>query len=246
MRRVRAERWGVTLIEIIVALALIAVVSAVLFSLVSGTLRFTSQSRAVSVSLEGVADVEGYLNDVLRYARQVYGELAVEVEIDDELEPLVCSLSTGRCVAVVIPVVDDSVAASIIDFDLLLLVVTEIGDLYEADGLSRGWRGNHTLALLEYRIESMCDAGGLTIEACAASLAPDKLPSTTFENPPGVLLIGLDDQDGTIEFFSEVQPALLRLTLSARAGVGRTETPVVRQSSVALQVLVREVAAGLD
>lgn len=234
-KRRRSLRGGFTLVEVLVALAIMGVVLAGLFSLISGTLRFTSLSRAVSVSLEDVADAEGYLNDTLRYARQVYERLTVQIDGDN----FECRISSGRCVAVTVPVVDDTNAANIIDFDLVVLLVDEIGDLYEADGLRRGWAGRETLALIEYRILGIC--GSMSVTACAGSLGPDSLPTTVVTEEPGVLLTGLDDRNGEVDFIAEISPALLELTLSARAGAGRTETLLLRRSSVSLQVLVREV-----
>lgn len=241
---------GFTLVELLVALLLLSVISAGLLALTTGTLRFTARSQAGSMAIEDVADAEGYLMDRLRAARAVYQSVVVDLGGSDfECRTTPSDSSPrGRCIAVVSPVLGPAEDEPIIDFDLSVFAVVPIGTLYAAEGLQRGWAGDDTLALVEYRVEEIC-GGCSTLPADVLESLPSASDTT------GFLLGGLvdslnGDPDDLVEFFrvavvGEVDESgagglqEITITLVVRAGAGAAESQVLRQTSVPVEVIVR-------
>lgn len=228
---------GFTLIEVLVAMALLGVVAAGMLALTRGSLRFTGLSSAMSVTIEDIADAEGYLSDTFRNAKAVFSTMQLldaggSVVVDCDLA------ATGRCVAVLTPVQDTSDAAQpIVDYDLSVFSIEPIDDRYEADGLPRGWEDADTLALFEYRISGVCSG------TCTAVPGTLTAAQRTWSGSVGYLVGGLSEVDGDgnpVAFFAQPNTSSLVINLVARADAAAGQPFVVRRTPVALQVSVRE------
>ena len=237
--RQRNPKQGFTLVELLVAIALLGIILTGLLSLVRGSLRFTSLNSAVSFSVEDVADAEGYLTDKFREAKLVLANIAVLSPGGATLYDCQ-TLVTNDCVGVLSPVVDTSQASQpIVNFDLSVFVVQPIDALYEDEGLPRGWEGADTLALIEYRNENLC--------ATACDSVPGLLPlstaNRTIDDPPGFLLGNLAATNGAgadVAFFDVIEGGTnLFLNFVVRADSSTSNPYVVSQTPVALQVAVR-------
>src|SRR5690606_24264128 len=108
-----------------------------------------------------------------------------------------CGADPGTCISVLTPVVDTGDPGQpIVDFDLSFFNVEPIGTLYATDGLPRGFEGEETLALLEYRVQNVCAIAGTA--PCSSAPITLSAAQRTFDGTPGYLVGGLSatDADG--------------------------------------------------
>ena len=246
---IRERSAGFTLVELLVALAIVSVVLAGMLSLTRVTLGYTGLSTSIATSVEDVAQTEGYLADAFRAAKSVY--TSETLLASDGATPLVdCdTASSGRCIAVLTPVTDLATAGQpIMDFDLSFFSVEPIGTRFADVGIPRGWDGEDTLALLEYRIENVCAIEGMA--PCFTVPTTLSAAQRTLSDAPGFLVGGISATDGSgasIETFNVnatgaggTTSLVMRLATRADSSFGQPYT--VRETPVELQVSVR----GLD
>ena len=231
----KRDRIGFTMVEVLVAMFILSVITAGLFALTSSTLRFTGLTRAISTSVEDIADAEGYLSDTLRTAKAVYTSASVDIVGSGTYNCV--DTNGGRCIAALTPVLGSGADEPIENFDLSMFAVIPIGTLYAAEGLDRGWQGVDTLVLVEYRVSNIC-AG-----VCSTPPSPAAWVGTPL--PVGVLLGGLSDEDAAandVAFFSV--PATgeytVQVSIVARANAQARQPFVIKETPVALQVAIRD------
>lgn len=232
------QRLGVTIVELLVALSILGIVLAVLFSVSRSTLRFTGTTSAVSTSLADLSDAEAYLTDAFRNAKVVLSDFTL-LEADGATTLATCSLlADGDCIGVLIPVVDTTTTAQpIVNFDLSAFFVQEVGDTFEDLGIAPGWQGDSTLTLVEYRVESLCSS------PCGAFSDALSTAQRTVTLEPGYVIGGLSATDGNgddVLVFDLVDEVNLLMTFVVRASDGRANPYVVSRSPVALQVTIRD------
>ncbi len=254
-------RRGLTILEVLVALLLFSFILAGLFALTRSTLRFTGTSVAAASSITNVSKAEAYVADLFRVAKAVFGTLDVEVAPGNVLQ---CRLEgdadpddpipAGRCIELLIPVVDDDgTVQRIIDYDLSVISVEEIGSRFEGAGVERGFDGETTLAMFEYRAFGLCGTGGPSpAPQCTPGVGVLNLESgatVPVVDAEGLLLVGISPVNaaGTASpTFRLAGDDVASRTLLMRFIVrshGPTGSPfTVRESAVALEVAVRGLA----
>ena len=236
---------GVTLVEILVALVLLSFVFAGLLALTRSTLRFTGLSVAVADSITDVAKAEGYVADLFRVAKAVYGSIDVGIASGGSVACRLEGAVPGRCIGLLIPVVnDDGGVQQIVDYDLSVLSVEPIADRFETAGVPRGFDGEDTLTLFEYRSNGLCAA--LTIDPCVPATVSTVISASPAVADVGILLGGISALNAggdAVRTFALAgddaasRTLLLRFIVRAHGPTGSPFT--VRESSVALEVGVR-------
>ena len=236
---------GFTLLELLVAMALLGVALTGVLALTRGTLGFTGLTTAIATSVEDVSQAEGYLADTFRAAKAVY---TAQKMLDSGGNVILdcATASGGRCISLLTPVVDaGAVGQPIVDYDLSFFSVEPIGSRFADVGIPRGWNGASTLALFEYRIEDVCAiAGSAPCSTIPGTLSADQ---RTFNGEAGFLVGGMsarDASDTLVETFEinstgagGTTSMVLRMVTRADSNVGQPFT--VRETPVELQVSVR-------
>lgn len=230
---------GFTLIEVLVSLLVLSFVLAGLFSLTRSTLRFTGLTRAMSTSIEDIADAEGYLTDMIRNAKAVYGSASVPgFSCNNTTAPI------GRCIAVVSPVLGTGVGQPITNFDLSVFSVQDIGNLFLATGLDRGWigPGGERLALVEYRVTELCGVSGCS-QISQIPGAPNVRTGNVTVDVGFLLgsLAAVDESGAGVVFFDAPEDAeyTVQVSIVVRADAQASQPFVVKRTPVALQVAMR-------
>lgn len=241
-------RRGFTIVELLVALALVGFLLTGLLALTRSALGFTGLSSAISTSVQSIAEAEGYLADKFRLAKRV--DASEQLLASDGTTLIDCqtsgsgSVPPGRCLTILTPVVSAGGDQAIIDFDLSVFNVQPIEDLYAANGIPRGYDGEDTLALVEYKVENVCALGG----TAPCSLAPVSLNAVqrTFTGDIGLLVTGISPVDGNgiaVETFDVDDAAtggtILLLKIVARVNSSVGSPYAVRETPVELGVAVR-------
>ena len=237
MNRTCRNTSGFTLVEILVAIAILGIVLAALFNFSRSTLRFSSTTSAVSDSVADLSDAEGYLTDAMRNAKVVLS--AFTLLRPDSSTLATCDLdASGTCIGLVVPVVDTSQRSQpIVNFNLSAFFVQPIGATFDGLGIAQGWQGEDTLSLIEYRVENLCTS------PCSSFVTALSPAQRTVSLDPGFVLGGLSDVDGggdPVDVFQVIDDSSLLMTFVVRAQDGRSNPYVVSRSPVALQVSVRD------
>lgn len=241
MRGFVAAIGGVTIVELLVALTLLSFILAGILALTRSTLRFTVFSSQISSQTEVAAAAESYLTDVLRSAKASTIDVQVERSDGTTLNCVYNTLSTApaeerRCLGVYVPTVDGD--GDIENYDFVVLSIERIGNLYAAEGVDRGWNGTDTLAVLEYRVPSLC-ASPCSVPPVAADGATVDIPA-----PPGLILAGLSPLDGAtppqpVDFFNFDGDSTIQLRLVSQARTREGQVFVVDREPLPLFVARR-------
>ena len=144
----------------------------------------------------------------------------------------------------------------IVNFNLSVFAVLDIGDLYRDRGLRPGFteQGGSPLTLVEYRWQDVCLASCGTLaelreDVLGGSDSTARLNQIVWDTddlePTGILLSGLveEDADGNeVRFFlaPEGVDYTVEVTLVARANAAAAQPFVIRRVPVSLQVAVRD------
>jgi prepilin-type N-terminal cleavage/methylation domain-containing protein len=137
------RRQGFTLVELLVAIAVLGVVVGVLITVTAGTLTFSARVISDAERLAELRDVTGYMSDNIRRARAVL--------TDTTVNGARCNIADGpgACFALVVPEARNSEA---IDTYLFLAYRiqprSELGALYK---LADAWADANTYVIQEYR-----------------------------------------------------------------------------------------------
>lgn len=159
------RRQGFTLVEVLVAIAVLGVVIGVLITVTAGTLTFSARVISDAERLAELRDVTGYMGDNIRRARAVFTNSTVNGTR--------CNIADGpgSCFALVVPEARESDAINTYLFLAYRIQPrSELGALYK---LADAWADANTYVIQEYR-RVLCSP---TTTPCSGSPAvPPPLP----------------------------------------------------------------------
>lgn len=195
------RRQGFSLVEVLVAIAVLGVVIGVLITVTASTLTFSARAISDAERLAELRDVTGYMSDNIRRARAVL--------TDTTVNGARCNIADGlsACFALVVPEARNSEA---IDTYLFLAYRiqprSELGALYK---LADAWADANTYVIQEYR-RVICSP---TTTPCSGSPAVPPTPLPTISGArPYLVLDGLAFDNLTQAF--SYDPANRKLTLT--------------------------------
>lgn len=171
------RQHGMTLVELLVAIAIGGVLIMAIVSLSGGMLTYTRRANQINQNLTDLNDAIGYISLKLRGAKQLVGNND-SIEITDGSQTFQCSIGSpdGSCVALVVPVVDRaSPTAEIVGYELLAFRVATL-DAWSGDpGMSPGWDGQDTPLMLEYRSPLACGSPCSAPPLAPSSIVADRV-----------------------------------------------------------------------
>lgn len=157
VRQCYAKSRGFTLVELLVAVAVLGVLVAAIVALTSGFLGFSRRVSVINDRLTDLNDAMGYVALNARRAMDVIGDgSTVTIEPADELS-FDCAV-TADCIALVLPVTEED--GSISGYDLHAYRVVPLSGWTGNPGVQGGWAGTDTPVLLEYAA-ALCTNCGL-------------------------------------------------------------------------------------
>lgn len=149
---------GITLVELLIGMVLLAVVMMAMLGFTIGTLSYSAQAVSTAERLQELTNTSAYVSDNFQRAAQVLTSLTLDGKACD-LSP---SGSALPCIALVVP--EARVGLGIDTFLLLAYRLeprSSLGDEYK---VADGWADANSLVLMEYRKE-LC--GGSTGIVCS-------------------------------------------------------------------------------
>ena len=182
---------GLTLIEMLIAAAIMGIVLAVIVSLLSGTLRFSSVAYSSAERLREMNDVTGYLSDSVRRASDV-------LTSGTSLNGQSCDISDAAnpCFSVVVP---EASAGPTIDTYRQLFYRLEARSVLPADyKVANTWADANTYVIKEYR-HLLCDADAVT-SAPDCDAATSNAQATLTGVPWYLIIDGLTLANGSGSF----------------------------------------------
>lgn len=225
---------GFTLLELLVATAIVGVLISAIVVLTGGFLRYSGRVSTINDRLAELSDASGYIATNVRGAMQVIGGGASSVDITADGNTFTCSTTSvdGPCIALVVPVVDRTTTASdIVGFNLLAYRVIPLS-AWDADpGLRPGWNGVDTPLMLEYRVSlcTGCSTPPVVPAAVSAGSSSLIIPDLFLEDNAGVAVQPFQVFLGT---------ARMSVTLRSR-GVGREQDVTVPADGPLVLTVVR-------
>jgi prepilin-type N-terminal cleavage/methylation domain-containing protein len=231
------SKHGFTLVETLLAIAILGIIASAVLAMTSGVLRF---SRGVNVTNEQLADLNdaaGYLALNGRRAMRVIGG-SDDIIIRYAGDTFTCSTvsADGPCVALLVPVVNrNSGASDIVSYELLAYRVMPISAWTDNPGFPEGWDGPDTPVMVEYRIPLACSS------ACNALPA---LPALANAGQASLVLPDLfmmDNSGNAVEPFILSSSVVLEITFNLRTrGSGQeAERRIPADGPVAVSVTRR-------
>jgi prepilin-type N-terminal cleavage/methylation domain-containing protein len=185
-RRVNAS--GFTIVELLVATAVLGILLSALIFFTTSTLRFSQIARSQSDFIQELSDVTGYIGDNVRRAALVSTDGTVSVNGNS------CNISntSNPCIVLVVP--EDTGAGGGLNYLLLAYRVEARTALPDAQRTDNAWADANTEIIREYRT-TLCSA-------CALSdvLTSGTLTNTTITGATELYvldLLALND-DGTV------------------------------------------------
>lgn len=173
------NRQGFTLVEMLVAMAILSIVMGALLALTTGTLSFSATAMSTSARQRELNDATGYIADSIRRASTVYVTTATATVT---LNGDACKLTpaASSCFSVVVP---EATGGSTINRYMQLFYRVEPRSSLETSlKVSDGWSDANTYVIKEYRQE-LC---GSSTTACTAT---PPTGSTTATIATGALVV---------------------------------------------------------
>lgn len=157
---------GLTLIELLVALAISLVLLALLFDLQGQVMRGSQQQTVRAARLQAVTDVAGYLGDTLKPARTVLPDSAAA---PDRSGSSACTWGAAQpCLAAIVPAVPphtDCPSGSDPTWDLVAWRYVPRRDLGRDEKVASPALDAQAAALVEYRLTCPAVPGDVPLEA---------------------------------------------------------------------------------
>lgn len=225
---------GFTLLELLVATAIVGVLISGIVVLTGGFLRYSGRVSTINDRLAELSDASGYLATNVRGAMQVIGAGGTSVDITADGTTFTCSTTSadGPCVALVVPRVDRSTAASdIVGFNLLAYRVVPLSAWAGDPGLRPGWDGDDTPLMLEYRVD-----------LCSGCSTPPVVPATVNAASSSLMIpdLFLQDNAGVAVQPFQVFLGTARMSITLRSrGVGREQDVTVPADGPMVLTVVR-------
>lgn len=201
MRSRSAQRLGLSLVEVLVALGIVAILLSAIIALTTSLLGFSTRVNATNERLTDLSDAAGYVSTNARRSMGLVGDGSTSIEISADGATFTCSVasSDGACLALLVPVVDrDSPSSEITDFNLLAYRFTTLGDWAGDPGLAPGWNGQDTPILLEYEASACtsCSEPPSIPASMTATSTSLVIPDLVVENPPGTSIVPFEVTNG--------------------------------------------------
>lgn len=182
---------GFTLVELILAMAIVGILIVAIVSLSGSVLGFSRRANTINTSLAELNDAAGYLATNIRRALRGTGcqsttgtsgakhdpevTCAAESSIDITYgsSTFTCSTTSasGSCIALLVPVVDRStVDTQIVGYQMLAYRVVPLSAWQGNPGIAEGWDGEDTPLMLEYRAAIACSGSCAVLPPRPASI----------------------------------------------------------------------------
>jgi prepilin-type N-terminal cleavage/methylation domain-containing protein len=144
---------GISLIELLVAMAILGVVMSALLALTGGTISFTRSATVMSDAVGGLSDVTGYVGDRVRGARHVFSSATVD--------GVACQLDAATpCFAVVVGRIEGA-GPAIDRYDFLAYRLVARSTIATALKRDNTWADANTFVLVEQR-RTLCSPSTTT------------------------------------------------------------------------------------
>lgn len=179
---------GFTIVELLVATAVLGILLSALIFFTTSTLRFSQIARSQSDFIQELSDVTGYIGDNIRRAALVSTDGTVSVNGNS------CDISDtdNPCIVLVVP--EDTGAGGGLNYLLLAYRVEPRTALPDAQRTDNAWADDNTKIIREYRT-TLCNGCALAAVAGGGTL---NNPNVTGATELFVLdLLALND-DGTV------------------------------------------------
>jgi len=167
---VKRQQAGLTLIELLVAMALIGIVFAMITNWQVSTLNISTRTNAVSQRLSDLNDVTGYVGDRVRSGVKIEtspgtGTFTVNGQTCD---------ATSPCLAVLVPEEVTASGSTTIWYRTLIYRLDPRSEILPLDGVADSWATDNVRVLREYR-GSVVSSPTLTFSSLQPYLVTDYL-----------------------------------------------------------------------
>lgn len=202
---------GLTLVELLMAMAILGILATAIFALTGGVLNFSRKTTVVNELLADLNDAAGYLAINGRGAMDVAGATdSIRIKHDGSEFDCATGSADGACMALLVPIVNRDATASISGYELRAFRIMPLSAWTADPGLAPGWNGADTPLMLEYRIPLACGS------PCAA---PPAIPPLVTASQASLVISDLyllDNAGNEVEPFTAIGSAGTQLIFTLR------------------------------